>query len=209
MNQTRQNQPSVVMWLMRKIKTRWPQIGTFGLLAIMFGFFALVDAVVDPLGMLLGLWSYAGGISWFTIFHGHRYQYPLQEGILVGIWWTTMTCFRYYMNDRGETIGERGLDSLRVRGHKKTTVRFLALTGAMNVAFLSYSIPAAILGLYASPWPHDVTKRSYMTNGICGEGSTVACPGPAVPIARPDSANVTPEGKLFVPAGTDLPRQGK
>jgi hypothetical protein len=75
-------------------------------------------------------------------------------------------------------------------------VQFLALAGAINATFLLYNVPAAISGLYASPWPEDITRRSYFTNGICGSGTTYACSGPAIPIPRPDSLHVTPNGEL-------------
>jgi hypothetical protein len=75
-------------------------------------------------------------------------------------------------------------------------VRFLALVGACNVIFLvCYSLPNALLGLYASPWPKDVIDRSYFSY-LCGPGTDYACPGPGIPIPRPDSVHVDPDGRL-------------
>ena len=59
---------------------------------------------------------------------------------------------------------------------------------------------------HMSTYPADVQKRSYFTQGMCGEGTNLACFGPAIPNPRAEkSARVTPDGKLFVPEGTELP----
>ncbi|MND02321.1 hypothetical protein D3C83_216600 [compost metagenome] len=54
-------------------------------------------------------------------------------------------------------------------------------------------------------WPADVQKRSYLTNHICGAGTDYACGGPAVPIPRPGSFHLDPEGRLVVPEQTKPP----
>lgn len=71
----------------------------------------------------------------------------------------------------------------------------------MATGQLTYKVPMARFGLYSSPWPEDITRRSYLTDGFCGAGAEEArtnysCPGPAIPIPRPDSANVGRDGKL-------------
>jgi hypothetical protein len=198
-------------WLTRKVRARWPQLGTAGLLALWFCAFFVVDLIVEPPWLAVGLYAYPGAIEWLTLFHGHYYQFPIYEAVMVGLWWTVMTSLRYFKNDKDETIAERGIDRVRVTGRAKTVVRFLALVGAVNIGQLSYNIPAALFGLYASPWPKDITDRSYLTNGLCGPnaedytGVKNACSGPAVPIPRRDSARLGPDGTLVVPAGTELP----
>jgi hypothetical protein len=194
--------------VMRKAKKRWPQLSTFGLIMVTFGFWCAVDLILDPLYLLTGVYTYGGAIDWLTLFHGHYFQFPLYEIPMAGAWFTTWSCLRYFRNDKGETLGERGLSEVRVRGKRKTTLRFLALAGICNVGFLSYNLPASIFGLYADPFPKDITDRSYLMQGqMCGPGSTYACPGPGVPIPRPDSAHLSPDGKLVVPEGTKLPRE--
>jgi hypothetical protein len=192
-------------WFMQKVKARWPQLGTFGLLMSCFGFFVVIDFVAELTWMRLGFYAYPGGISWLTVLHGHYYQFPIYVCALGGIWYTTYTSLRYFRNDKGETWAERGLSDWSLSPKRKAVVRFLALVGACNVAFMSSNVPWIALGQYSSPWPKDITKRSYLTDGICGAATTYACPGPAIPVPRPDSAHVGPDGRLVVPAGTELP----
>ena len=60
-------------------------------------------------------------------------------------------------------------------------IRYLPLVGVCNAIFLvTYNIPNAIAGLYASPWPKDVTGRSYFLDGLCGQGTAYTCSGPGV-----------------------------
>jgi hypothetical protein len=90
-----------------------------------------------------------------------------------------------------------------VRRGRKAGIRLLALIGLGNVLFFFvYNMPQGILGLYSSPWPQDILDRSYLTDGLCGPGTSYACPGPGVPIPRPDSAHLGPNGELMIPGAT-------
>jgi hypothetical protein len=192
-------------WVMTRAKARWPHLGTFGVVMVGFAFFSIF-ALVEPPILMLGLWSYPGAIEWLTLFHGHYYQYPLNEWVVFATLMTAWTAFRHFRDDKGRTLAERGIDDLRVRGWRRTGIRFLALVGACNAIFLvTYTVPNAIAGLYASPWPKDVTDRSYLTDGLCGPGTDYACSGPGIPIPRPDSAHVGVNGDLVVPAATRIP----
>ena len=63
--------------------------------------------------------------------------------------------------------------------------------------YVCYNLPMGLVSMHADPWPKDVLKRSYFTNGMCGPGTTYACAGPDVPLARPHSADVSPTGELI------------
>lgn len=193
-------------WAMRKIRARYPQMGNVGLLASVFGLFVIFDLIMEPAFLRLGYYSYPGAIRSLSLFPGTYYQFPLYEAIIWPATYTVWAGLRYFKNDKGQTIAERGVEDLKVGPKQKTWVRWLALTGVCNLIFMVvYSLPAAIAGLHADPWPEDVTKRSYLTDGFCGPGTEYACPGPNVPIPRPDSAHLGPNGELVVPNGTKLP----
>lgn len=191
--------------IMRQAKTRWPQLGTFGVIAVCFVTFVVFDFIFEPPFMLLGLWVYPGSIKSMTLFHGHYYQFPLYEPLIASMWWTAFASIRYFKNDRGQTLMERGIEHIRGGERKRTGLRMLACVGIVNVAFLAYNIPAAFLGLYADEWPEDIVKRAYFTTGYCGPTTAFACPGPDVPIHRPGSAHVGPDGELVVPPGVKIP----
>jgi hypothetical protein len=185
--------------IMRKAKVRWPQLGTFGLITVSFGFFFVFDFIAEQVCVRLGFFAYPGGISWLTVFHGHHYQFPVYVSLIGGIFFTAFTSLRYFRNDKGETLAEHGLSEWALPARARSVVRLLAIIGACNVAFLAANIPWMTLSMYQSPWPDDITQRSYLMDGVCGPHTDYACPGPQVPIPRPHSAHLDPDGHLVFP----------
>jgi len=187
--------------VMRKAKERRPQLGTAGLVTVAMVFCVLFDIVIETVWMRLGIYTYAGSIEWLTLFSGHYYQFPIYEPIFAGAMFTAFACLRYFQNDKGQTVAERGVDELRTSTRNKTGLRLLATVGIVNLLMLvTYNFPMQWFGTHADPWPEDITSRSYLTNGLCGPETAYACPGPGVPIPRPDSAHLTPSGEFVVPA---------
>lgn len=178
---------------------RWPRLGTLGQIGVclvgMLGF----GIVLEPtLLMPLGFYEYPGGP--LGINGDHYYRYPLVEAVLFALLSTSFACLRHFTNDRGETLGEMGFSRLRLTGRLQTTVRFLAITGALNICMLvTYSLPGSWIGTHSANWPQDFQNRSYFTGHLCGPGTDRACPGPTVPLPRPGSSYVSPSGQLVNP----------
>jgi hypothetical protein len=82
------------------------------------------------------------------------------------------------------------------------------MVGVLNlITFGTYNLPMSILGLYSSPFPKDILDRSYFMDGLCGPGTSYACPGTNVPIPRRDSAHLDPAGNLIVPTKSCWPQE--
>lgn len=126
--------------LMRRVKARWPEVGTFRLVGACFALMVLASFVIEGLlWMPLGFYTYAGGIA--SIFPEHYYKYPIHEGMFLGAALTGLTCLRYFRNDKGQTIAERGLDSVRATSRQAVALRFLALLGAVHaIFFVGYNV---------------------------------------------------------------------
>jgi hypothetical protein len=190
-------------FLMRRFHERRPDWSPTRLFVAAWCCFLGLELLVEPLVLRLGLWSYPGAIRWMTAFAGRYYQFPVYEGLALATLLTAWSALRYFRDDRGHTLAEKGLDQIQTTARRTTGLRFLALTGVANVICLGvYSLPMALSGLYASSWPEDVTSRSYLVNGLCGPGTTYSCSGPRIPIPRPDSAHLDPDGNLVVPSST-------
>ncbi len=199
-------------WVMRKARNRWPQLGAMSLAAICLAALWAFDIVLEGIiFMPLGVWEYPGGH--FSIFPNTYHKFPLTEMLTAGSAFALVAMLRFFKNDRGETLADRGVESLKVSDRRKSILRALALIGAVNVIFfLVYNVANSWTATRSAEWPADLQQRSYFTNGICGEGTDQACPGPAVPQYRNDnnnpdggSAHLDPEGNLVVPPGTGLP----
>lgn len=114
-----------------------------------------------------------------------------------------MGALRYFKDDRGLTVVERGVDTLPISQGRKTLLRFLAISGMLNVlVFCFFNLPNGLIGAHSTEWPRDVQDRSYLTDRLCGEGTDRACPGPTVPLPAGDrSAYMNRDGGLSIPAG--------
>ena len=160
----------------------------------------------------LGIWEYPGGRG-FAIFSGTYHAFPINEIVTVSATFTAIACLRYFRNNRGQTLVERGSEQLRMLEGKQMVVRALALVAGVHVAlFLTYTVPNAWIGMHSKEWQQDLLDRSYLTDGLCGAGTDRACPGPGVPLSRNDntdsgrgSAYLTPNGKAVIPKNTQLP----
>jgi hypothetical protein len=195
-------------WIMRKIKSRWPRMGKMGIILTSFALFFLFDTAAETLMLLGGVYSYPGAPRWATLYGGHYFQFPLYEGVLFGACWAAWCCIRYFTDDKGRTVAERGIDEVKVSEKGKIGVRFLAIVGVCNAIFLVFTLLWGLASLSSSPWPKDIVNRSYLNGNLCGPATPYACPGPSIPISRPHSAYLDSRGQLVVPPGNTLPGHG-
>ncbi|MEW6475805.1 MAG: spirocyclase AveC family protein [Actinomycetota bacterium] len=164
--------------ILRRTETRWPGLRRGPLIAVCFTTLVVLDTAIELVALRLNLWAFPGAIRWLSFFPGTRHQFPIYEAVLLGGAWTAWAALRHFRDDRGRTMVERGVDDLPAGPRARTGLRFLALVGFCNVAYLTYNLLFAVLGTFGGPWPDDVRSRSYLNNGRCGVGTTrVACPG--------------------------------
>ncbi|BBY92900.1 DUF5135 domain-containing protein [Mycobacterium gallinarum] len=193
--------------LMRKIKSRWPGISNLRLVLVTYAIAIVFDFIMEGLILLpIGFYSYPGAIQSLSLNAGTYYQYPIYEGFMWGGVQAALCCLRFFTDDRGRTVVERGLDQIRGGFVKQQFVRFLAIFGGVSACFfLFYNVPATWLGTQADPWPEDVQKRSYFNPGICGDGTDRPCPNPDLPLTTHRSGFVNHDGELVLPEGVEIP----
>jgi Spirocyclase AveC-like len=200
-------------WAMRRANRRWPQIGKVGLIGICFASMVVFDIILEAIiFMPLGIWEYPGGRG-PAVFPGTYHAFPLNEIITVSATFTAVACLRYFRNDRGQTMVERGSENLRMSDSKQTVVRALAVLAGVHVAlFITYNVPNYWIGTHSKEWQQDLLDRSYFTDGLCGAKTDRACPGPGVPLSRNDNTDsgegsvyITPDGRAVIPPKTVLP----
>jgi len=201
-------------WVMRRLAARRPGTSKVRLVG---GCFVAVLAFVFVLEGLIwmpgGAWTLAGG-HFPVMFAGTYHQFAINEWVPVSATLTAIACIRYFTDDRGRTIAERGVDTLKISNTKKLVLRILAVIGCVHAAmFACYVLPNLYAGMTTQQWPADVQKRSYFTDYICGDGTNRACPGPQIPNLRNNnqdggsgSAWIAPEGGLAVPSGWSVPQ---
>jgi hypothetical protein len=166
-------------WAMRRVKLRFPAIGPVGLVLFCWALMIVLDIVLEGIiWMPQQLFTTPGGLGQLVL-DTHANRFPLSEAIFWGGGWATISCLRYFKDDHGLTLAERGVDRLRVSGGRRTVVRFLALAGLCQVMYVGlYTIPSAVVvGAEHRGWPRSIAGRSYLNDHICGAGTDRACPG--------------------------------
>jgi Spirocyclase AveC-like len=191
---------------MRQTKKRFPNITSFWLVAACFGILCMFDILLEGIIWLpMGVFEYPGG-HW-GIFPGTYHKYPLNEMFTIASVWTAIATVRYFTNDKGQMVIERGYDQVKGSRTRKIALRGLAAIAFCQVVmFLGYNVPNSIIGANSSTWPADLQKRSYFTNFICGDQTNRPCPGPGVSNTRDGSAYIGIDGQVHNPSPDATPR---
>jgi Spirocyclase AveC-like len=189
--------------LMKRAQDRWPKLGNAGLISLTIGAFIVWDLFWELTFIRIGYWTYPTTPSWLTVYGDHWYRIHLSEPIFWGTAWALFACLRYFKNDKGQTLAERGLDQVKAGPKGKGAIRFFALYGVLcSIFFLFYVVGTNAIAIHGDSWPKDTLERSYFTNYVCGPDTGYACPGQGTPIPRDKSAHLDPDGEL-VPGEVD------
>jgi hypothetical protein len=145
--------------------------------------FMLLDFVFEML-LILGKVEFYGSVYGpLTLFAGTNHQFPLYEALFWGVFWTGATALRFFVDDRGRTLAERGVDELDIPPRRRTVIRQLALIGATWTCItVLYNLPWNFAGAQADTFPDN--PPSYFLNGICGPDTPVPCPSGDSPIYK-------------------------
>jgi hypothetical protein len=187
--------------VMDRAKARWPEIGTAGMLGVAFAFNLVSGIGSEILAIRSGLYAFGGAIRGMSLFAGTRNQLPLYEAVCNAVLIGGFACLRWFRNERGETVAERGIERVRTGARGRTWVRGLALVGATNAIFFTYNVSWSWFTLDPDPWPQELIEAPYLLDGVCGPGTEYACPGPEVPIPKETSGHIDADGRYVPPDG--------
>jgi hypothetical protein len=188
----------IANFFMRKAKERWPDMSKLKVILVALVVAMYLDLCIEMLWMYSGLYHYSG-LPGPKLFAGHYYQFPLLETLFWGLGCTAFASFRYFRNDKGETIVEHGIEEVHLQKRGKFWTRMLALFGGLSTIFLCYNLVWTLVGgLHPQQWPADTLKRSYFTQTQCGASSDRLCPNPDLPIFS-GKVTILPDGTLGHP----------
>jgi hypothetical protein len=163
-------------WLLRQVRQRFPSLSVAQMFAICVVFACVVDLVLEVPATRLHLWNYPGDPNSFALFGG-SHRYPLFLWIDAGIFFAPIVAIRFFKNDSGETVLERGLTHLSPR--RRTMVSLFATIGVVQIMLLGINLTLVIGGPYAGRWQG---YPRHVINGVCntaGFQNTAygTCPG--------------------------------
>ena len=165
---------------MRRARARWPQMGKVGLILCGLATIAAIDFVLEIVLIRTQLYAYPGSIRSLSLFAGTRYQFPVYETLVAGALFTSVAALRFFVDDRGRSIAERGIDEQHLPAVRAGALRLLAVTGFVTLAMFGYSFFWYWASFYGGPYAKDFP--SYMVNDMCGPDTGYACRHPEVPL---------------------------
>lgn len=182
-------------WSLKKLRIWLPKLSTLAHIPIAFASIVILDALLEIPATRIGLFAYPGAPASVTLWAGKYYQFPIYENIFMNFNYLSIGLLRYYRDDKGHSLAERGISSLKIPTRSKTFIRFLALVGYCNMSFfIVYYLPFNWMAMQADTFP---PYPSYMRYEICGKGTPYACPSREVPV---------PSRQTVAPVGPDDPR---
>jgi Spirocyclase AveC-like len=172
-------------WSLKKLRVWLPNMSTLGHIPIAFVSIVILDALLEIPATRFGLFAYPGAPYSLTLWAGKYYQFPIYENIFMNFNYLSIGLLRYYRDDKGESLAERGVGAMKIPDAAKTWLRFFALVGFCNISyFIVYFLPYNWMAMQADTFP---PYPSYMRYEICGEGTPYACPSREVPVPSRES----------------------
>lgn len=171
-------------WVMRRMRMRWPRISAPELMFVALLICVSLDIVAEVALAAAGTFAWPGAIKGLTLFHGKPYQFPMYEGVLFGAVFVAAASLRFFRDDKGASLVERGVERLAIPRAGQSLVRFLAIFGFMHLfMFTVYSVPMNWFGMHSDPF---LRYPAHLENGMCVVGPNQdQCPGPGIPMPKP------------------------
>jgi hypothetical protein len=141
---------------------RFPRISNLGLIAFTYVYGWILAFCLEAPTFLFNLWGLPGAPATLSLFdNDHRFAWA--EYITTAIVFTTFAAVRFFRNDKGQTIGERGLEGFSAGARTIVSIFATIAMFAMSMwALLLIQIPA---GLHSSPYP--AGYPAHQINGLC------------------------------------------
>lgn len=156
-----------IVWVMRRIKRRWPRMRNGTLMCITYPITAVSFLIFYVIYILTGWCSYPQTIEALTLWPGTSYQIPVYDPLLISIPPTIWACMLYTRDGNGRVFAERGIERVKGGLAKLTWIRLFALYGVLSAVWIgTYYLPSNIVTLHADYLSPGVLERPYLSNGV-------------------------------------------
>lgn len=171
----------IMVWALRKLRDRWPNLNGLILFAIISVLGFVMDAAMEMPMIHTRIYAYPAAWSHVALWGGTPFQLPwlhFAEGALFFAGCAALLVFR---DDRGFTVVERGAAGIR-SSRWRNVAQLLAIVGFVNVISLAYCPLVQLQILHSDSFPQGFEPAQ--TNGWCGDQGQPygPCPGPGVDI---------------------------
>ena len=178
-------------WLLNKFKAWLPNMSQLGHIAIIFLLVGVFDFLMESLFTHTQIFAYVAVYSPLSFWAGTPDQFPIYESTGIAAVGTGAVLMRYFRDDHGHSVFERGVQRLRLPAPAKRLMSFLAIVAGLHlITFIGFYGQYQWFALKADSF---AKYPSYQLQEICGKGTPYACPTAEVPMAKRGSLAITPE----------------
>ena len=145
---------------------RWPDISNGKLVGVAFLSAIPVWFCIDGILVITHLWGGPG--MWLALplisnLLGEGYHWSVMELGYCICWGTFLGCLRFFKDDQGRGLTERGIQGLGPR--LRTAISVLATITVLNLAVIVLEMPVLFTGFFSShAYPH---YPHHLVNGVC------------------------------------------
>jgi hypothetical protein len=136
--------------VLTRLRRRYPHARTGTLLALCALFGMAFDLLYESFMIRRGMWVYPGTPDELALWGSQYTKFPIFEIIPAGIAFATFGALRFFRNDRGEHLSERGLHTVPPR--RRTIVSLLATIACVNIVWIAMCTIQVAGGFYADPY---------------------------------------------------------
>lgn len=144
------------------LRRRRPGTSNLALIAFGYAYGWVIAFALEAPAFLTNLWGLPGAPATLSFF-GNDQRFAWPEYLTTAIVFTTFASVRYFQNDKGQTIGERGLEGLSAGMRLVvSTLATIAMFAMSMWALLLVQIPG---GFHSSVYPPGYP--AHQINGLC------------------------------------------
>lgn len=152
----------LVCFLMEKLRARWPSMSLVRLLLLVVLIGIGFDLAFEIPMFKLRLWAFPGTPDELALFSGDSTKFPIWEMIPAGIGFASFGALRFFKDDKGREITERGLEASA--SWQRTLISTVAVVGAVNIIWLFCTTTQALVGFFSAPYK---PLPAYLVNDMC------------------------------------------
>jgi Spirocyclase AveC-like len=165
---------------MRWVKRRRPETSNFGLVIYLWLFMSAFVFVFEwPVMIATGFARYLQVPRDISLLEGQELQYLWFEMLGWAVMLTAVTALRFFLDDRGRTKVEQGIDRVSAPKTAKTALATFSIVGWATAFMCIYGLTVAPLTFWGNDTPD---LPSYYHTDLCDSPGAPPCPGPDVPI---------------------------
>ncbi|MEW6472842.1 MAG: spirocyclase AveC family protein [Actinomycetota bacterium] len=140
----------IVSALLTRLRRRFPTWSVRRLLVLCALFGMGFDLVYESFMIRTGMWAFPGTPDELALWGTQAGKFPIFEIVPAGLAFAAFGALRFFRDDRGDHVTERGLRNETPR--RQATISLLATIAVINLLWIAMCTIQVVAGFYADPY---------------------------------------------------------